>query len=387
MESSSKKAKTSDKAHGKDSIEELLLGDLLGDDEKTTVQSDRNQIKLDDEDSPAVKTMSFENYSQFTGLPAGLEDANLNPHEEANIKISSNSEATVQIRDEKKDLPSMSTEKSGESTEFTGPTESAEFPESGAAPIHSNDATIVVSGSPSLGAPGSALGSSQKPKVTLGQHKGVRVSGGQVHTSADASLVQAENLRIAQDRILELEAEIDKLRLDTDEVASAGEIIKKKYEELSQRHGFLEREREDLRETYQAEITLLKSRGDFKDQELAKARIKIDELETRIKQDFRKIRFRERELENRIELIKAEQAALSRSKDDYILDLKRKVDHLESEIENYRAKILEANKLLDGQQEQFKKALRALRLAFTSLEGHLESSQKEVQIVQIKKAE
>lgn len=373
MDGSTKRSKNSEKPHSKDSIEEFLLDDLLSDDEKTSVGTSSNQIKLDDVEAPPVKTMSFEDNSEFTGLPSGLEPTGMGSSNDDATRVIPNSEATVQIQQQPNQFHSTQTEKSEENAPSSSTT------------VNSNDATIAVSGIQQISR--FSPSQEQKPKITLGQHKGVKISGGQVHTSADASLVQAENLRMAQDRILELEAEIDKLRLDSDEVASAGEVIKQKYEELSQRHGQLEREREELRESYQAEITLLKSKGDFKDQELAKARMKIDELEARIKQDFRKIRFRERELENRIELIKAEQSALLRSKDDYILDLKRKVDHLEAEIENYRTKILETNKLLDGQQEQFKKALRALRLAFTSLEGHLENSQKDGQIVPIKKAE
>ena len=108
---------------------------------------------------------------------------------------------------------------------------------------------------------------------------------------------------------------------------------------------------------------------------------KILSDETRLKNDFKKIRVKERELENRLELARAEKAALLRSKDEYILDLKRKIDQLQSELDNYRSKVLELNKNLDSNQEQFKRTVRALRLALTNLEH------KEGEPFPLKKAE
>ena len=225
----------------------------------------------------------------------------------------------------------------------------------------------------------------QNVKVALGQNQGVKASGGQVFTSADASLMQADNLRIAQQRILELEKEIDQLRFENDQLGSAGDVIRQKYEELTTRNFQLEKERNDLGESFQTEIAILKGKIEFRDMELVKSKNKVDEMEQRLKSDFKKIRIREKELENRIELMRLEQSALVKSKDEQILELRRKVDHLEEEVEVYRSKTFEHNKTIEAQQEQFKRAIRALRVAFSSLEGHGESSQEN--IVPLKKAE
>ncbi|MFN8943040.1 MAG: hypothetical protein ACK5WZ_00285, partial [Pseudobdellovibrionaceae bacterium] len=225
----------------------------------------------------------------------------------------------------------------------------------------------------------------QNVRVAVGQNQGVRASGGQVFTSADASLLQADNLRIAQQRILELEKEIDDLRYENDQLGSAGDVIRQKYEELTTRNFQLEKERNDLAESFQTEIAILKGKIEFRDVELVKAKNKVDEFEQRLKQDFKKIRIREKELENRVELMKLEQSAIIKSKDEQILDLRRKVGQWEDEIEVYRAKVFEHNKTIENQQEQFKRAIRALRVAFSSLEGHGESTQEN--LVPLKKAE
>jgi predicted nucleic acid-binding Zn-ribbon protein len=128
-------------------------------------------------------------------------------------------------------------------------------------------------------------------------------------------------------------------------------------------------------------LIIVKGTLQYKETEVGRARQKIEELEARLKSDFKKIRVRERELENRLELVKAEKTALLRAKDENILELKRKIDHLQSELDNYRGKVLELNKTIDANQEQFKRTVRALRLALSNLEV------KEENVVPLKKAD
>jgi hypothetical protein len=219
-------------------------------------------------------------------------------------------------------------------------------------------------------------------KVSVGSFRGGhRPGSANVFTSVDASLAQAENLKIAQQRILELEKEAEFLRAENEELASAGEIIRSRTEELAIRINAMEKEKAEMAESAHSEMLILKGNLQYKENEGAKARLKVEELEARLKSDFKKIRVRERELENRLELLRAEKAALVRSKDEYILEQKRKVDQLSQELDNYRKKCLELNKALDANQDQFKRTERALRLALTNLES------KEENLVPLKKAD
>lgn len=219
-------------------------------------------------------------------------------------------------------------------------------------------------------------------KVSVGSFRGGhRPGSANVFTSVDASLAQAENLKIAQQRILELEKEAEFLRAENEELASAGEIIRSRTEDLAVRINAMEKEKAEIAESAHSEMLILKGNLQYKENEGAKARLKVEELEARLKSDFKKIRVRERELENRLELLRAEKAALVRSKDEYILEQKRKVDQLTQELDNYRKKCLELNKALDANQDQFKRTERALRLALTNLES------KEENLVPLKKAD
>jgi len=219
-------------------------------------------------------------------------------------------------------------------------------------------------------------------KVSVGSFRGGhRPGSANVFTSVDASLAQAENLKIAQQRILELEKEAEFLRAENEELASAGEIIRSRTEDLAVRINAMEKEKAEIAESVHSEMLILKGNLQYKENEGVKARLKVEELEARLKSDFKKIRVRERELENRLELLRAEKAALVRSKDEYILEQKRKVDQLSQELDNYRRKCLELNKALDANQDQFKRTERALRLALTNLES------KEENLVPLKKAD
>ncbi|MGE9744702.1 hypothetical protein [Bdellovibrio bacteriovorus] len=217
-------------------------------------------------------------------------------------------------------------------------------------------------------------------KVSVGNFRGSR-GAANVMTSVDASLAQAENLKLAQQRILELEREVEHLRGENEELASAGEIIRSRTDDLTVRISEIEKEKTEMQESAQSEILILKGNLQYKENEVAKARIKVEELETRLKSDFKKIRVRERELENRLELLRAEKSALVRSKDEYILEQKRKIDQLSQELDNYRKKCLELNKTIEANQDQVKRTERALRLALTNLEA------KEENLVPLKKAE
>ncbi|MBX2988727.1 MAG: hypothetical protein KF802_12600 [Bdellovibrionaceae bacterium] len=241
--------------------------------------------------------------------------------------------------------------------------------------VSDHEATVAADGFAKRRAPENE----PQEKVVIGSLRGG--NRGNVFTAMDASLAQAENLKIAQQKILDLEKENDRLRQENEEVSSAADIIRHRLEELMARITQLDREKRDIEETAQNELMILKGNLQFKESEVAKARLKIDELDTRLRSDFKKIRVKERELENRLELARAEKIALVRAKDENILELKRKIDQLQSETDNYREKCLELNKTIAVHQEQFRRTVRALRLALTGLEA------KDDNLVALKKAE
>ncbi len=188
-------------------------------------------------------------------------------------------------------------------------------------------------------------------------------------SSTEAALARSENLRIAQNRILELEQEVERLRVENEQLAAAGETFRRRSDELLGRAENAEARAESMQNLADEEKKLLQESLEGKERQYRGVQSKIEELEARLSTNIQKIRVRERELENRLELVRMESAALIRSKDELILDLKRQMDQLNMELENYRSKGQELNKNLNDKQEMLRRTVKALRLALSMLEG------------------
>lgn len=208
-------------------------------------------------------------------------------------------------------------------------------------------------------------------KASVGRYSPLK-SGG-FSSATEASLATSENLRIAQNRILELEQEIARLRADNEQLAAAGETMRRKADELLGQNASLEDKLQRNIENKNQEIELLRHSNSQKEKESSAIKLKIEELETRLSTNIQKIRVRERELENRLELAKMEGTALIRSKDEIILDLKRQLDQSNMELENYRNKGQELNRQISDKQEMLRRTVKALRIALSMLEGDEEA--------------
>ncbi len=187
--------------------------------------------------------------------------------------------------------------------------------------------------------------------------------------NADPVLVQSEHLRIAQSRINDLEREVDCLRRENEELASACETLKRRGTEHLSAAEHAEKRFKESQDFFNAEKEIMRQSLHAKTLEVDELRSKVENLELRLSSDLKRIRVRERELENRLELMRMENTTLVRSKDEIILDLKRQIDQLTGEAENYRAKCQELYKQIEASREQFSRTVRALRIALAGLEG------------------
>lgn len=209
--------------------------------------------------------------------------------------------------------------------------------------------------------------SEDRVRASVGRYGAFR-SGGPA-SSTEAALAQSESLRIAQSRLLELEQEIERLRLQNEELAAAGETLRRRGDELMTKNTKRENDYQHAIETFEQEKHLLSATKEALQRDIEGLRRKNEELELRVTTNIQKIRVRERELENRLELVKMESAALIRSKDEMVLELKRNIDQLNMELTNYRTKNQELNRLTTDKQEMLRRTVKALRLALSMLEG------------------
>lgn len=201
------------------------------------------------------------------------------------------------------------------------------------------------------------------------RHENSNVFRATSNNFAETALAQTENLKIAQQRILELEKELESLRKENQDLAFAGDMIKKNYEKADADLKSLQNKYTEEVESFKEERKLLKQTLSFKDGEIYELERKTTALEDQLQQDIHRVRMRERELENRLELLKVENSTLLKTKNETILDLKRSIDQLNLELETFRNKGQELNKKLENKQEALRRTVKTLRLALAMLEG------------------
>ncbi len=227
-----------------------------------------------------------------------------------------------------------------------------------------------------------------KTKTSFGAARPSSRSGGAWQNATDGQLLQSENLRLAQRRISELEKEVEKLREENEVLASASEFAKGQVEDLQNKVMQVERARSEQAQTYLAEISMLKEAQRESEKTRGRLKAKVEELQGRLHADLKRIRVRERELENRLELSKLEKTALLKSKDDNLLELKAKLDEKTMDLQLVQRKNKELLAEINRQNEQFVRTVRALRLALTNLEAMEKTDVTDnVTVAPIKKAE
>ena len=187
--------------------------------------------------------------------------------------------------------------------------------------------------------------------------------------SAYSPLAQAESLKVAQNHLLDLEKETKFLKEENEELALAGDTLRSRNDELLSQLESLQLEQSRIKNGHSEEMEVVKKHLRQKDKDIKKFQKKIKTLESHLQADLRRVHIRERELENRIEIIKNEHKALLKSKDDNFMELRRKEDRQKMEIENYRKKCQELNQKIILQKEQLARVVRTTRVILTQLEA------------------
>jgi predicted nucleic acid-binding Zn-ribbon protein len=228
-------------------------------------------------------------------------------------------------------------------------------------PIAAAPATLVreKAATPSAAGPGPARSSAAASSVIGWTEK---------------SIMQSENLRLAQQRILDLEKIVQDLRAENEQLAGAAETLRRRADESKSRAESLESKLKDVEDRYRDENQYLHDALAQKTDELKRTHAGLEEMESRLQAAVQKVRLRERDLENRLEILKVENAALMNNKNNIILDLKRNADQLNAELESYRVRGQALNKQLDDNKDVLRRTVKTLRLALNMLEGGIEKS-------------
>ncbi len=137
----------------------------------------------------------------------------------------------------------------------------------------------------------------------------------------------------------------------------------------------LKKEAHTLREKHESEIAILKN--DFEQQKLQSGSFEeqLAELsrqktvwKDKISDDLKKIKLKEKELENKYELLKKDTETLLDSKDQQILEFRKKNDALELELESLEERLLNEHAILNSIESKKRRLIETLKLAISLLE-------------------
>ncbi len=179
----------------------------------------------------------------------------------------------------------------------------------------------------------------------------------------------SSQLRSARQRVHSLE---DSLEV---EKARSGELAHEN-ERQKQRISDFELEKQALRESADDELNelrlQLRARGDklrYLELQVKEASGEMDQLRERVRQDLRRIRVREQELENRLELLKRDSAAQLTAREEKLNEVRRRSDMLEFNAELLQTQLEREKDVSRKLREQLAQVSRMVRLAGGMLEG------------------
>lgn len=149
------------------------------------------------------------------------------------------------------------------------------------------------------------------------------------------------------------------------------ENIKTLKEQIALKEKEIENIKNDLNRARE-QLGISQMRADEAKQKLEKTEREHQELRERVKRDIQQIRVKEKELEAKLEIVKRDSETLLSSKDKKLLEMKRRIDALEYEMESLSAREGDAQKKIQIWKDRIDRVLRALKLSTDLLESDTE---------------
>jgi hypothetical protein len=169
-------------------------------------------------------------------------------------------------------------------------------------------------------------------------------------------------LEKAKASIQKVQSDKRKLMLKVDEIEADRRALEETVDELRHKVSLSEGDTSQKVKDYQARL----ENSQFQAKRLEK---KLEDFKLRVRLDIQKIRARERELENRLELQKRDTEALISGKDTRLLNQKREIDRMQFEMEILKERLVEETERAEDRNEKLHRALQSLKMAQGMLSG------------------
>lgn len=194
-----------------------------------------------------------------------------------------------------------------------------------------------------------------------------------------ASAYNEDELMRLQATIRQLREERDGLLKDINELKTEKKLVdqenlglKAELDEVKIELTILKKRHQDEIEEMQYRIRLADEKKAISEEKSRQMQKEFDRLSQKVRIDFNQVKQREKELESQLELVTMDSESQVRSRDMKILELKRKIDQLEFNMENSAIKETKAREDKVKVEEKLAKIMKTLRGSIQVLEDDLE---------------
>ncbi len=125
-------------------------------------------------------------------------------------------------------------------------------------------------------------------------------------------------------------------------------------------------------------LTLSEERKSLADERARQAEMRREKLEQKVRIDYNQVKLREKELESKLEMLSMDIDAQVQGRDHKILELRRKIDALEFNMENVSIKEQRSNDDKRKLEDKLNKIMKTLRNSIKNLEEDIDQAQEDV---------
>lgn len=170
-------------------------------------------------------------------------------------------------------------------------------------------------------------------------------------------------LKVAKSQVQQLGEQLRVERARGIELSHAVEHLKKQVHESGD-------QRSSLEDQYRGELSELKFQLKVKADRIRLLELQVKEhsdiseqIQERVRVDIRRVRMREKELENRLEILRKDSEALLSARESKLVELKRKIDLLEFNMELLQTQNQKEREVSRKLREQLARVAQAVRVA------------------------
>ena len=187
-------------------------------------------------------------------------------------------------------------------------------------------------------------------------------------------LTLSNNLKLAEKKIKKIEESNTQLRLENQKLVLSGEALQDSLDKLSKEYQTMKSDYVEGKRSWVDQKKLLEKALSAQNLEIKNLKSKTTALEKHLERDVKKVRVKERELENKLELKKDEIQSVVRDKDRILLKLKMDLELLKEKIKFYTEDKKKTEEMIENSKDKSYRVVRALQMCLHLLQDEAEKT-------------